>query len=669
MATKINNPNAIVVIYNYKDRLGDYKLSNDPHEVDQIILNSLSLKSVSTQKSKANPAGAFEFRLAPIKNWVTAITPGSWCIILMSNSKLDDTAKYGGGTVDEKSFKMLGRIESVRGVSNVNQSTGARETEYIVTGSDWGVVFNSKLYIDPIDRTPGDQKQPVGMAERFGYVDYLRKAVGLNTDVILGATANPDVAPGALARPQTDQTKSSVNHTIGFLGSTGSTGIPVSPSTPITASAPTAGQQPKDATPQLPSAKDNISFILSLWGRPDKATAAVKEESGIMAKSQQVFKIPDDLVKYMGFVDDADKQSGAISQILTQINGKLTDKQDTYTNEDDSCGIVDFSTILGEHSLWQILTSNSNDLINELIAEIKFNNGKPSLVLYNRVRPFAVNSLDIIKRDTNAVGDDGVTNGKGKTQKALVDPYISPFKYVKKRMISSNDVLMCSFGTNWRDRVNFVEVTIARTLFQEAWASEIKLASQFVDEASIGRDGLLSMIASTSYIPATNKAANPEGVSAYKHAIKEWYFNTHKMLNGTINLIGQDQYIQVGDNIMIESKVLNKNYNLNINQKTSPPNIATYMLAHVESISHQTQVDGNGSRVFTTSINFVRGIITNVNGDMIVSGGHVGAVDQDASLVGPSVERNRETINTSSSTDPDRQTYPVKKGDKDYLEE
>jgi hypothetical protein len=668
MATKINNPNAIVVIYNYKDRLGDYKLSNNPFEIDQIILNSLSLKSVSTQKSKANPAGAFEFRLAPIKNWVTAITPGSWCVILMSNNKLNDSAKYGGGIVDEKSFKMMGRIESVRGVATVNQATGARETEYIVTGSDWGVVFNSKLYVDPIDRTPGDQKQPVGMAERFGYVDYLRKAVGLNTDVILGASANPDVAPGALARPQTDQTKGSVNHTIGFLGPTGSTSTPTSPLAPIATSTSSAGQQPKDATPQLPSARDNVGFILSLWGRPDKATAAVKEESGVMAKSQQVFRIPDELVKYMGFVDSANTPSGAISQILTQVGGKLTGP-DTYANEDDSCGIVDFSTILGEHSLWQIMTSNSNDLINELIAEIKFNNGKPTLVLYNRVRPFAVNSLDTIKKDTNAVGDDGVTTGQGKTQKALVDPYISQYKHVKRRRISSSDVLMCSFGTNWRDRINFVEVTIARTLFQEAWASEIKLASQFIDEASIGRDGLLSMIASTSYVPATKRAANPEGVSAYKHAIKEWYFNTHKMLNGTINLIGQDQYIQVGDNIMVESKVLNKNYNLNINQKTTPPNVATYMLAHVESVSHQTQVDGNGSRVFTTSINFVRGIITNDKGDMIVSGGHVGAVDQDASLVEPSVERNRETINTSGSMDPDRQKYPIKKGDKDYLEE
>jgi hypothetical protein len=141
------------------------------------------------------------------------------------------------------------------------------------------------------------------------------------------------------------------------------------------------------------------------------------------------------------------------------------------------------------------------------------------------------------------------------------------------------------------------------------------------------------------------------------------------MFNGTLNLVGQDQYIQVGDNIMVESKVLNKNWNINTTLKTNTNKNKTFMMAHVESITHQTQVDGNGSRIFTTSINFVRGIITDVEGDIIVSGNHVGALDQDTSLVTPSVERNYETISTSGPMDPDRQQYPLKKGDKDFNEE
>lgn len=655
---RVNNPNAIVIIYNYRDRLGDFKLSNDPHEVEQTILNSLSLKSVSTSKSKANPAGSFEFRLAPIKNWVTAITPGSWCVILMSNSALNDAAKYGGETVDEKSFKMMGRIESVRCVISVNQLTGARESEYIVTGSDWGTIFNSMLYVDPVDATPGDNKQPVGMAERFGYTDYLINAIGADTAVVLGKGANPIIGAGASANAKTPEQKGSINHSVDFLGN-GATSAPVSPLAPV-ATPTTSGQLPKDATPTLPTALQNILFILSLWGRSNKATAEVKTEAGIMGKSEQVFKIPNDLKKYMGFKDTA------IAQILQPVTGVLI-ANDVYNSKEESCGIVDFTTILGEHSLWQLLTSNSNSLINELIAEIRFTDGVPKLAIYNRVKPFAVNSLEFIKSDTNAVGDGGKVGNQIKTQKALVDPYISKFSNVKKRRIRSDDVLLCNYGTNWRDRVNFIEVTIAKTLFQQSWAADIKLASQFVDESSIGRDGLLSMITSTSYFPIKDKQANPEGVSAYKHALKEWYFNTHKMFNGSLNLIGQDQYIQVGDNIMVESKVLNKNYNINLAQKTT--STQTYLLAHVESISHQSQVDNNGARTFSTSITFVRGIITDEKGRMIVSDMHVGAVDQDAKLVPPSTERNRETHNTSSPTDPDRQRYPIKKSQKDYDEE
>jgi hypothetical protein len=682
----------MVVVYNYRDRLGDFKLStseNSAFEIDQIILNSLSLKSVSTQKTKSNPAGSFEFRLAPLKNWVTAITPGSWCVILMSNGILNDAAKYGSAddvsyqfqqefdsngdaiapaktapTVDEKSFKMLGRIESVRAVANVNQTTGATETEYIVTGSDWGTVFNSIFYVDPISRTPGDQKAPIGMAERFGYIDYLRRAVGYDVST-LGKDANAGVNSGALKKAKNDASKGSVVNQVDFLKN-GSTGAPVPPQ-------PVAGdtedqstrQVTKDQQPKLPSALDNIGFILSLWGRADAPTSAINEKTGIVVKSQQVFRMPDELVRYMGFVDGSGSPSGVISQVLKQVGGKLT-ALDTYENEDNSAGIIDFGTILGEHTIWQVITNNSNELINELIPEIRFEKGKPALTLYTRVRPFGINPLDVLKKDTNAVGDNG--NG-GEGQKGLVDPYISPYKFVKKKRIASSSVIMCSYGTNWRDRVNFVEVNISRTIFQEAWAQEVKLQSQFIDEDSIGRDGLLPMIRGTTYVPAVKRAANPLGTSAYKYALKEWYFNTHKMFNGTLNLVGQDQYIQVGDNIMVESKVLNKNWNINTTLKTNTNKNKTFMMAHVESITHQTQVDGNGSRIFTTSINFVRGIITDVEGDIIVSGNHVGALDQDTSLVTPSVERNYETISTSGPMDPDRQQYPLKKGDKDFNEE
>ena len=71
-------------VITYRDRKGSSSIGVPSDEVDQVIVNTLSLKSINTSKSKASPAGQFEIRLAPTKNWVTAITPGSWLAILMS---------------------------------------------------------------------------------------------------------------------------------------------------------------------------------------------------------------------------------------------------------------------------------------------------------------------------------------------------------------------------------------------------------------------------------------------------------------------------------------------------------------------------------------------------------------------------------------------------------
>lgn len=635
----IKNPNALVFIYNYQDRLGDSKSNIDPFALDQIILNSVSLKSITTSKSKSNPAGSFEFRLAPTKNWVTAITPGSWCIILISNEKIDDKAKYGGGSVDEKSFKMLGRIESVRGVVNTNQTTGARETEYIVTGSDWGTIFNSKLYIDPINRTPNESA--VGMAERFGYAKYLAKNIGYDTHK-LGKDAEP--VPRLLKKTNKDSNKASVNRTLDFLNN----GSKKTPTPPLAPSNITAGESIKDTKVNLPTATDNVNFILELWGRDDSATANTESETGLVSKSKQVFKIPNKLATYMGFVDKSSKVSPTIAQILKQKSGLLTDV-DTYSDKDTSSGIINFNTVLGEHTVWQILMNNCNELINELIPEIRFVNNKPTLTLYNRVKPFAINDENTIKKDKKYVGDNIVPKKSEDTIKTL----ISQYKNVKKIKINIDDVIRCSYGTNWRDRINFIEVNIARSLFQENYAGDIKLDSQFSDRDSIGRDGLLSLMKQTSYVPLKEGIVNPIGVAAYKYILKEWYFNTHKMFNGTLQLIGQDQYIQVGDNIIVDSKVLNSNKNFNLKQIESLS--TSYLLAHVESISHEITVDNNGSRVFFTSINFVRGILTDKNGNQLVSNNVSGALDQDTALVKPSLEKNKNTISTSGPNDPDRQ--------------
>jgi hypothetical protein len=639
-------PNAAVFIYNYSDRLGsDAVTKDDGHfAIDQIILNSASLISVSTQKSKGNPAGAFEIRLAPTKNWVTAITPGSWCLILMSNEKINDAAKYGGDTVDEKSFKMLGRIESVRSIINTDQGTGARSNQYVVTGSDWGCIFNANFYVDPVSR-PKDISA-VGMAERFGYDEYLKKNLsGFNSKVLGPKKLQDDY----FSRPDLNKNvQEGRKKTANFLNQFKKRDNYVEE------------KRTDDKPGALPNATKNIDFLLSFWGQDDSQTSALGEGSDgkILAKAKQKFKLPKKLAQYMRLRDKNGKPSSTISQVLTQKSGKLSG-YDKYTDNDRSAGLIDFNSIFGTHTMWELINSNTNFIMNEVIPEIRFENGLPKLTVYNRVKPFCINDKDKLERDGFDVDDK-----KGAKQSDKIKNFYSQYKNVRRKMIDSNDVIMCNYGTNWRDRINFVEINLSRNLFQEAFSPEIKLDSQFSDPKSISRDGLLSMIVQGQYVPLKDDGnIDPLSIFVYKTLLKEWHFDTHKMFNGSMYLIGQDQYIQVGDNIMVESKVVNlENFNNNAEQKST--RTKTYLLAHVQSVQHEAKVGPNGARVFTTTIDFVRGILTDVNGNIIVTDGISGAVDQDGSKTSPSVERNKQTFGTSTANDVDRQQLNASKIDR-----
>ena len=640
--TRVKTPHGIVVIYNYKERFGSsYLDTTDGQEfdVDQIILNSLSLKSIQIQKGKADPGGSFELRLAPYKNWTTAITPGSWCVIMMSNHIINDDAATGGGTVDASTFKMLGRIESVRGTVNTDQRTGAVIKEYIVTGSDWGAMFNNSLYVDPLDRDPS--QTAMGMAQRFGYNDYLKQALNWKSelktkDLLKQNPTSSDSNTNYVLDKGADKAR------IDAVKQETNTLIEANKNKPVPPSAPPSGK-----TSTIPDATFNVDTILSLWGSSggDNTTksdlyVASLTSGKLLGDAQQQFKIPKELAQYMNF----GQESVNVTDILKQYSGVLTG-DDTYGDRDPSIGLIDFESIFGEHSMWEVLNNNINNLTSELLTDIRFDGNKPTLALYNRVRPFVVDK-ERMKTDGYHIGDK-----QSPIRAEALETMISEFKNVRCTTINYNDVILSSYGTNWRDRVNFVEVSISRSLlFGEVYSTSLKLDSQFYDKRSIARDGLRSRKVTTAYVPKIGGFADPVASSAYKYLLKEFYFNNHTMLNGTLSLTGQDTYIQVGDNIMVDAKVLDLNKNFNSNQLSRD---RTYLLAHVESISHNVSYNGD-FRVFATSINFVRGILVDENKKPIDKQ-NFAAVDQNASTITASQERNRYMSSSSSPTDPDKE--------------
>lgn len=609
-AFKIVNPGAAVVIYNYRDRLGTTNTGQiDAQETDQIILGTTSLLSVTTSKSKSQAQGTFEFALAPWKNWTTAITPGSWCVILMGQTPIKPSeAKYANTKVDKRHFKMIGRIESVRASTTVDQVSGALNTSYIVTGTDWAGMFNSFLYVDPASRSL--EESAVGSANRMFYQD--------------------------------------------LVTVDGKTGKQVN----------------------LFDSMAAVRAIMSFWGTSDPRTDALMDISNnkVLSKAVNKFGMPIELVEYMGFQDASGKANQFVTALLKTRGNVLLD-YDTYSSIDnvadeahaDGVGYIDPACIFGMNSLWQIMMDNCNRPLNELIADVRWEGDVPQLCVYKRVKPFKIRSFDEVRMNTNNTDDNQAKDPNAASDIAtdFLRSQESDFKNVRRHEIAGEDIIAVNAGTNWRDRFNFVEVHVAKQIipaFQGKDQVSIanKISAQFFDHKSIQRDGLIPMRMDVNYLPrgiSEEKIFDIDKVYAYKYLGKEWFFDTHKMLNGVVTLIGQDNYIQVGDNIIFRADVLSSNFNTNEASLNNSED--AYITCHVETISHRSSVSADGSRTFTTEIQFVRGIVTNFNGDRLSATSEM-TLDQDVEKINEFQERNSDRVLGTSSgykgkQDPDQQ--------------
>lgn len=147
---KLTTPHAAIKIWNYLDRVqatgSAHSSAAGINDVKEEIISTVSCSSISTTKAKSNPIGTFNFTLAPTRNWTAAITPGSWCAVMMSNEPItENDFKYA----NPKLVKMIGKIATVR-TSVTTNPDGARVTQYLVAGEDWGHIFEDVLYVDPL---------------------------------------------------------------------------------------------------------------------------------------------------------------------------------------------------------------------------------------------------------------------------------------------------------------------------------------------------------------------------------------------------------------------------------------------------------------------------------------------------------------------------------------
>jgi hypothetical protein len=574
---RISTPHACVKIWNFNDRI----TSGTPNanfggsieeisEINETILNTVSCVSIHTSKGKGSPAGSFEMVLAPTADWLSRITSGSWCAIMMATSPITaDQLKHA----DAKFVKMIGKIESVRLDVSVNDE-GARVSRYIVTGTDWGHIFNNVLYIDNLIAGPGDSQSQGAL-------------IAINLQRQLFGDGN---------------------------------------------------------SPQSFKVVDNLAALLGIFGTSSPLYQTGKAINRLQ-QSVYDFVIPTEMAQFCRFIDADNNLNGStkLSDVIGIQSGKLVG-YDSYEESNDAYGFIDPFSVQGTNTFWQLLQDNNNPALNELYNEIDWeydSTGQvlgPSLTIFSRIKPFSY------KPNAPAIN------------------IRSPFTLLKLHRLDNNAVTGITVATNWRDKYNFVEVRPQFSDFQllGSWTAQ---KAQGFDALAFNREGFRPLILGTKQFPVDPTVAGTPSFDAdiltsWVALLKEWYFDTHRLLNGVITIRNQQEYIGVGNNILFEAGLINPTINISSSATTNASSGNTnYILAHVENVEHTFTVDDFGARTYNTTIEFVRGIVVNDNGPnaapTVVGDG---SLDQFADSQTSVAYRNtNNTIGFSDPSDPDPQ--------------
>ena len=158
--------------------------SNTSKERPVMVVNN-DIVQATVQKDKASHAGQFTLVLKAGKvgqdsdtfskkdeiDYCAAVNPGDWVIIYMG--------KKTGPNVQKSNIKMLGIVERVYLEEIDNPQTGTPTQRYIISGKDFGKMFETQLFFSPIMNSQ--------TAETFYGADFLANSL----KAVAGAKGTP----------------------------------------------------------------------------------------------------------------------------------------------------------------------------------------------------------------------------------------------------------------------------------------------------------------------------------------------------------------------------------------------------------------------------------------------------------------------------------------------
>jgi hypothetical protein len=594
---KIKTPHAAVIVWNYADRIrlpnGEFDATGVDSQdgIEETIISTLSCVSIQTSKSKGKPDGEFNLVLAPYRNWVSSLTAGSWCCILMSNKPI---TKESLKKANKDHVKMIGRIETVRCETQAGED-GERRTLYYVSGIDWGHIFNSALYIDNLI-SAGD------------VLDQRNLAALAIQNILFGKNGSP-VPQGVTLN---------LTGLLAVMGKDLGKGLEEA--------GKEVGRLPSSVYEfKLPAKMLEFFNFVDLKGNK-KADASINRllnlQTGVLVDEDTY----EDSNEAIGYVNPFSLQG---THTLWQI---LLENSNSTLNE----MFCEMKWV--DKGLQLVLFNRIKPFAYDQFENISFTNTPNSIKKDASVK----SDLKSIRKSNGEIG-------------GLISPFqwVQIHSLEDDEVISVNAGTNWRDKFNFIEiKPDFQEFAIfencykqkAQSFDREAFKREgfrplIFNTKQFPSSA-------LSKKKETNDIKI-----DWDQLEVWSKLLRKWYFNTHLTLNGTISIHGTTEYIAVGNNIRFSAGLLNPNTNLNAYSNQKKQN--GYILAHVESVSHAFSVGQDGARSYRTVINFVRGISVDNNNNIKATEG--GALDQTPALMGHKDDRNVRNVNsTSDVNDPDK---------------
>lgn len=478
-----------------------------------------------TSKPKGG-AGSFSILLSSRIDYKAALHPGCWCIIYINNQKLT-----GDEQAEEHSgLKMVGIVRSVRTKEGINPETGTRIVRYLVSGEDFHSVFNTQIYVN---------------ANLFSFAD------GSGTDTFTLSLV--------FFGPELQQTVSSPDEIISAL-------------------------------------------ISSFLGDPgfegsDSTSVVSKISIGEKSRQGQPYVVPPDMaMRILGEPAGQNLFTGLLTQFITPE--PMLGTMQTLTD------------ISGTPTIWSVLQTFSHQILNEMYTDILpiSINGEVRLAPCFVFRPIPFSTshartdigvtnqlIQFIDANSSVTPPAGTRNIKDgtiipSTQRLAVDDRPSAHFYIS-RIIQEYEIFGFDYGKSDQERHNFVFVP--SNLAGSTADSESALLRQIVagdfsnvgDPVSISRYGLRPYISYDNYM----NGSKGSDIFLINKIVRDMWFNAHLYQNGTVSLMGVNEPIPVGTNILFNGRGQNG------------------WIAHVERVDHSFVVDqATGKKMFRTNIAFSR---------------------------------------------------------------